>query len=87
MPLTEQDLATIRAAIEKDQAAVRRADWDTITRMFTPDAIRFPPQAFSVCWTERHPALRPRGWTPSPAARRAREKRWPPCTPRSIRNH
>lgn len=43
MALTEHDLAAIRAAIEKDEAAVRRADWDTITGMFTADAIRFPP--------------------------------------------
>ena len=43
MALTEDDLAAIRAAIEKDAAAVRRADWDAITHMFTADAIRFPP--------------------------------------------
>jgi ketosteroid isomerase-like protein len=43
MPLTEQDLAAIRAAIEKDAAAMRRGDWDTIASMFTVDAIRFPP--------------------------------------------
>jgi ketosteroid isomerase-like protein len=43
MVLTEHDLAAIRAAIERDAAAVRRADWDALTRMFTADAIRFPP--------------------------------------------
>ena len=43
MALTEHDLAAIRAAIVKDEAAVRRADWDAITHMFTEDAIRFPP--------------------------------------------
>jgi len=43
MALTEHHLAAIRAAVEKDAAAVRRADWDTITRMFTADAIRFRP--------------------------------------------
>ncbi len=43
MALTEHDLAAIRAAIEQDAAAVRRADWDAIARMFTEDAIRFPP--------------------------------------------
>lgn len=43
MALSEQDLAAIRAAIQEDAAAVRRGDWDAITRMFTPDAIRFPP--------------------------------------------
>ena len=43
MALTEHDLAAIRAAVEKDAAAVRRADWDAITRMFTADAIRFRP--------------------------------------------
>lgn len=30
MALTEHDLAVIRAAIEQDAAAVRRADWDAI---------------------------------------------------------
>jgi len=43
MALTEHDLAAIRAAIANDAAAVRRADWDAITHMFTEDAIRFPP--------------------------------------------
>jgi ketosteroid isomerase-like protein len=43
MALTEHDLAAIRAAIEKDAAAVRRGDWDVVASMFTDDAIRFPP--------------------------------------------
>lgn len=62
MALTEQDLAAIRAAIENDAAAVRRADWDAITRMFTADAIRFPPhqppirgRAAMRAWLETFP--------------------------------
>jgi ketosteroid isomerase-like protein len=62
MPLTEQDLAAIRAAIEMDEAAVRRADWDAVTHMFTPDAIRFPPnqppvrgRAAMRAWLETFP--------------------------------
>ena len=43
MALSDTDIAAIRAAIEEDAAAVRRADWDTVVRMFTADAIRFPP--------------------------------------------
>jgi len=43
MTLSEADIAAIRAAIEEDAAAVRRADWDAVVRMFTADAIRFPP--------------------------------------------
>jgi ketosteroid isomerase-like protein len=43
MTLTDADIAAIRAAIEEDAAAVRRADWDAVVRMFTADAIRFPP--------------------------------------------
>jgi ketosteroid isomerase-like protein len=43
MALSETDIAAIRRAIEQDAAAVRRADWDAVTRMFTVDAIRFPP--------------------------------------------
>jgi ketosteroid isomerase-like protein len=48
MALTEHDLAAIRTAIEKDEAAVRRADWDSITHMFTEDAIRYPPHQAPV---------------------------------------
>jgi ketosteroid isomerase-like protein len=62
MSLTEHDLAAIRAAIEKDAAAVRRADWDAITRMLTADAIRFPPhqppirgRAAMFAWLETFP--------------------------------
>ena len=62
MALSEHDLAAIRAAIEKDAAAVRRADWDAITRMFTADAIRFPPhqppirgRAAMRAWLETFP--------------------------------
>jgi ketosteroid isomerase-like protein len=43
MTLRDADIAAIRAAIDADAAAVRRADWDAVTRMFTADAIRFPP--------------------------------------------
>jgi uncharacterized protein (TIGR02246 family) len=64
MPLTEQDIAAIRAAIEEDAAAVRRADWDAIARLFTPDAIRFPPhqppirgRAAMRAWLEAFPPL------------------------------
>jgi ketosteroid isomerase-like protein len=64
MPLTEQDLAAIRAAIEEDAAAVRRADWDAIILMFTADAIRFPPhqppirgRAAMRAWLEAFPPL------------------------------
>ena len=64
MPLTEHDLAAIRAAIEEDAAAVRRADWDAITRMFTADAIRFPPNRAPIrgraamrVWLQAFPPL------------------------------
>ena len=64
MALTEHDLAEIRAAIEKDAAAVRSADWDAITHMFTADAIRFPPnqppirgRAAMRAWLETFPPL------------------------------
>jgi ketosteroid isomerase-like protein len=64
MALTDRDLAAIRAAIEQDAAAVRRADWDAITRMFTEDAIRFPPhqppirgRAAMRAWLETFPPL------------------------------
>ena len=43
MTLSDADIAAIRAAIDEDSAAVRRADWDSVVRMFTADAIRFPP--------------------------------------------
>ena len=64
MALTAHDLAAIRAAIEMDAAAVRRADWDAITRMFTVDAIRFPPhqppirgRAAIRAWLDTFPAF------------------------------
>ena len=64
MALTDHDLAQIRAAIEKDEAAVRRADWDAITHMFTEDAIRFPPHQQPIrgrvamrAWLETFPPL------------------------------
>jgi ketosteroid isomerase-like protein len=64
MALTEHDLAAIRLAIENDAAAVRRADWDAITHMFTADAIRFPPhqppirgRAAMRAWLETFPPL------------------------------
>ena len=64
MALTNHDLAAIRLAIEKDEAAVGRADWDAITRMFTADAIRFPPnqppirgRAAMRAWLETFPPL------------------------------
>ena len=41
MALALEDIAVIRSFIERDAEAVRRADWDTVTRLFTPDAIRF----------------------------------------------
>ena len=43
MPLKEQDIAAIRAVIEKDAEAMRRADWAAVIRMFTTDVVRFPP--------------------------------------------
>jgi ketosteroid isomerase-like protein len=64
MALTDDDLAAIRAAIEKDAAAVRQADWDAITRMFTVDAIRFPPHQPPIrgrsamrAWLETFPPI------------------------------
>jgi ketosteroid isomerase-like protein len=43
MPLAKEDIDAIRAAITRDAEAVRSADWDAVTQLFTPDAIRFPP--------------------------------------------
>jgi ketosteroid isomerase-like protein len=64
MALSETDIATIRRAIEEDAAAVRRADWDTVTRMFTADAIRFPPHQAPIrgraamrAWLETFPPI------------------------------
>jgi ketosteroid isomerase-like protein len=64
MALTEHDLAAIHAAIENDLDAVRRADGDAITHMFTEDAIRSPPheppirgRAAMRAWLETFPPL------------------------------
>ncbi|HSF19068.1 MAG TPA: nuclear transport factor 2 family protein [Vicinamibacteria bacterium] len=43
MSLREHDIEAIRAAVEKDAEAVRRADSSAVTEMFTADAVRFPP--------------------------------------------
>jgi uncharacterized protein (TIGR02246 family) len=64
MPLTPEDIRAIRSVIERDAEAVRRADWDTVTRLFTPDAIRFPPNQPPIlgrvamrAWLETFPPL------------------------------
>ena len=64
MPLKEQDIAAIRAVIEKDAEAVRRADWAAVIRMFTTDAVRFPPHQPPVqgreamrAWLETFPPI------------------------------
>lgn len=64
MPLATGDIEAIRSAIERDAAAVRSADWDTVTRLFTPDAIRFPPNQAPIkgriamrAWLESFPPL------------------------------
>lgn len=43
MTLSADDIEAIRAAIRRDAEAVKRADWEAVTGMFTVDAIRFPP--------------------------------------------
>ena len=43
MPLPTHDVDAIRAAIARDADAVRRGDWDMVIHLFTPDAVRFPP--------------------------------------------
>src|SRR5262245_32384300 len=43
MALSDADLAAIRRVIEQDAAAMRRSDWEAAARLFTEDAIRFPP--------------------------------------------
>lgn len=62
--LPESDLAAIRRVIEQDAAAVRRADWNAAARMFTTDAIRFPPhhapirgRAAMLAWLETFPPI------------------------------
>jgi ketosteroid isomerase-like protein len=64
MALSEADLAAIRDVIEQDAAAVRRSDWDAAARMFTTDAIRFPPhrapirgRAAMLAWLETFPPI------------------------------
>jgi ketosteroid isomerase-like protein len=64
MSLTSQDLEAIRAVIDLDQDAVRRGDWDAVTRLFTADAIRFAPHQAPVrgrtalrAWLETFPRL------------------------------
>jgi ketosteroid isomerase-like protein len=64
MALSEQDIAAIRRVVENDDEAVRRADWAAVTRMFTSDAVRFPPhhppirgQAAMRAWLETFPPL------------------------------
>lgn len=62
--LTERDIETIRALVEQDAEAVRRADWEAVTRMFTADAVRFPPHQPPVrgrdamrAWLETFPPI------------------------------
>lgn len=64
MGLTEQDIKAIRAVIEQDAEAVRQADWAAVTRMFTVDAVRFPPHQPPVqgreairAWLESFPPI------------------------------
>ena len=64
MALREQDIEAIRAVVEKDAEAVRRADWEAVTRMFTVDAVRFPPHQPPVrgrdamrAWLETFPPI------------------------------
>jgi uncharacterized protein (TIGR02246 family) len=64
MPLALKDIEAIRSVIERDAEAVRSADWDTVTRLFTPDAIRFPPNQAPImgrtamrAWLETFPPL------------------------------
>ncbi len=64
MPLKEQDIEAIRAVIEQDVEAVKSADWAAAVRMFTLDAIRFPPHQPPVrgrdairAWLETFPPI------------------------------
>jgi uncharacterized protein (TIGR02246 family) len=64
MPLAPEDIEAIRSVIERDAEAVRSADWATVTRLFTPDAIRFPPNQPPIqgrtamrAWLETFPPL------------------------------
>lgn len=65
MALALEDIEAIRSAIERDAEAVRSADWDTVTQLFTPDAIRFPPNHAPIlgriamrAWLETFPPVR-----------------------------
>ena len=44
MALAPRDIDAIHSLIERYADAVRRADWDAVTRLFTADAMRFPQQ-------------------------------------------
>jgi ketosteroid isomerase-like protein len=64
MAVGETDLAAIRDRLEQDAAAVRRSDWDVATRLFTVDAVRFPPhqppihgRAAMLAWLATFPAV------------------------------
>ena len=64
MPLSPEDIEAIRGLVDRDAEAVRRADWDTVTRLFTADAIRFPPYHEPIrgrsamrAWLETFPPL------------------------------
>lgn len=64
MALTGQDVEAIRAVVEADANAVRRADWAAVARMFTVDAVRFPPHQPPVrgrdairAWLETFPPI------------------------------
>ena len=64
MPLAPEDIEAIRSAIERDEKAVRSADCDTVTRLFTPDAIRYPPNQLPIlgriamrAWLETFPPM------------------------------
>lgn len=43
MALSDTDVAAIHQVLERDEDAVRRADWDAAASLFTADAVRFPP--------------------------------------------
>lgn len=65
MALAEEDIQEIRMAVERDAEAVRRADWPAVARMFTVDAIRYPPHHPPVrgreailAWLETSPPIR-----------------------------
>jgi ketosteroid isomerase-like protein len=64
MALSEADLAAIHQVLERDAAAVRRADWEAAARLFTADAVRFPPhqppirgRAAMLAWLATFPPL------------------------------